>query len=183
MAYGFQTAHIMIVEQLLYLWFLIAKRTGWIFSDRKCHEFRVQRTVNQELTDQRLPFFQNELNGLCCLNQSNLPGYNSQDTCLVSTGNQTWRRRLGKETTQTGTSIFWKKNAGLPFNLEDSSINIGFPCKESGIIDEIFRRKIVRSVNDEIVLLENLDRILWSQTFLIGHNLHIRIDSMNRLFG
>jgi hypothetical protein len=91
-----------------------------------------------------------------------LPGHNSQDTYLVSAWDQTWRWRFWKKTTQTGTSLLGMKNTGLSFKLEDPSINIGFPCKESGIIDEIFRRKIVRSVNDEIVLLENLDRILWS---------------------
>jgi len=40
--------------------------------------------IEQKLADQGFPFFQNEFNRLCGLKQSNLPGYNSQDTYLVS---------------------------------------------------------------------------------------------------
>lgn len=59
----------------------------------KCSEFCFKRIVNQELTDEGLPFLQNQLNRFCRLNQSNLPGYNSQDACLVSAGDQSrWRR-------------------------------------------------------------------------------------------
>jgi len=65
--------------------------------DRKRIEFHLEGMVNQELTDQRLALFQDKFYGLCRLNESNLPGYNSQDTCLVSAGDQAWRRRFGEE--------------------------------------------------------------------------------------
>ena len=110
--------------------------------------------VHQELADQGFPFFQNQLDRLCSLNQSNLPGYNSQDTCFVSAGNQTRRRRFRKETTQTGPSLFWKKDTGLAFKLEDASINIRLPCKERSVVHQILRWEIIRSINDDIVLLE-----------------------------
>jgi hypothetical protein len=90
-----------------------------------------------------------------------LPGYNSQDTCLVSAGNQTWRRWFWKETTQTGSPLFWIEDTGLPFELENASINIRFPSKKSGIIHQILRWEIVRSINDDIVVLKNLESILW----------------------
>jgi len=87
----------MIVHQSLDLGLSIAKRAGRVLPDRKRLEFRLEGMVNQKLTDQRLPFSQDKFNGLCRLNQSNLPGYNSQDTCLVSAGDQAWRRRFGEE--------------------------------------------------------------------------------------
>lgn len=143
MAYGFQTACIVIVKQLLYLRLFTAQRARGIFSDRKRHEFRVQRTVNQELTDQRFPFFQNKLDRLRGLNQSNLPGHNSQDSCYVSARNKTRRRGLGKEAAQTGTSFFWKKDTGLPFKLENTSIDIRLPRKKRGVVHQVFGRKVV----------------------------------------
>jgi hypothetical protein len=91
-----------------------------------------------------------------------LPGHNSQDTCFVSAGNQTGRGRFRKKTTQTGPSVFWKKDAGLAFKLENASINIRLLCEERSVVDQILRWEIIRPVNDEIILLKNLESILWS---------------------
>ncbi len=76
----------MVIQQAFYFGLLVAKGARRIFSYNKSFEFCFERIVNQELTDEWLPFSQNQLNGLCSLNQSNLPGYNSQDACLVSAG-------------------------------------------------------------------------------------------------
>src|SRR4030067_3702856 len=113
--------------------------------------------VNQELTNERFSLFQNEFDRFCRLNQSDLPGYNSQDTCLVSAGDQTGWRRFWKETTQTGPSLFWEKDTGLAFKLENASIDIRLPCKKSGVVHEILCRKVVRSINDDVIVLKNLD--------------------------
>ena len=110
--------------------------------------------VHQELADQGFSFFQNQLDGLCSLNQSHLPGYNSQDACFVSAGDQPWRGRFRKETTQARPPLFWEKNTGLAFKLKDASINIRFPREERSVVDEILRREIIRSIDDDIVLLE-----------------------------
>jgi hypothetical protein len=73
-----------IIFEPLDLRLLVAKRAGRILPDLKRLKFHIERIVNQKLTDQGLSLLENQLNGLCSLNQPNLPGYNSQDTCLVS---------------------------------------------------------------------------------------------------
>ena len=93
----FKATRLMIVHQSLDLGLSVAKRTAGMLPDRKRSKFCFQRIVNQELTDQRFPLLQDKFNGFHCLNQSNLPGYNSQDTCLVSARDQTWRGGLGEE--------------------------------------------------------------------------------------
>ena len=118
--------------------------------------------VNQELADQRFPFFQNQLDGFCSLDQSDLPGHNSQDTCFVSAGHQTRRGRFRKEAAQTRPSLFWKKDAGLSFKLENASLNIRLPGKERSVVHQILRRKVIRPINDDIVPLKNLESILRS---------------------
>ena len=173
----------MIIDQPLYFRLTVAKGTGRIFPDLERLEFRFQGMVNQELSDQGFPFSQNQLDRFGSLNQSNLPGHNSQDTCFVSAGNETRWGRFRKEATQTGPPVFWKKDAGLAFKLEDTSVNVGLPCEEGSVIDEIFRWEIVRPINDEIIFLKNFEGILWGQSLLVGYNLHIGINSMNGLFG
>jgi len=59
--------------------------------------------------------------------------------------------------------------------------HIRFPHRERSIVYEILRQEIIRSVNDETIVLKNLESILWSQSFLVGRHLHIRIDSMDGL--
>ena len=150
----------MIVEQLLYLRFLIAERARRVLPDRKGSKLRFQCLVNQKLTDQGFPFPQDKLNDLRRLNQSNLPGHNSQDTGLVSAGDQTRGRRFWKETAQARTSNFGGKDAGLTFKLENTSVDIRFSCKEGGIIHEILRWEVVRPIQDDVKVGENFKGIL-----------------------
>lgn len=133
----------MIINQPLYLGISITKGTRRILPYWKRFELRIQGMVNQKLTNQRLPFLQNEFDRLRCLNQSDLPGHNSQDTCFVSAGDQTWRRRFGKEATQTRPSLFGKEDTRLALELKNTTINIRLPCKKGDIVHQILRRKVV----------------------------------------
>jgi len=125
----------MIILKFLDLRFLIAQGTGRVLLNRKESEFHFQRIIDQELPDQRFSFLQNEFDCLCGLNQTNLPGYNSQDTCFVSAGDKTGWRRLWKKAPQTGASITGRKNARLSFKLKYPAKNKRFLCKEGRIID------------------------------------------------
>jgi hypothetical protein len=172
----------MEILQLLDLGFSIAKRAGRMLPDGKRIEFCLEGMVNQKLTDQRLPLPQDKFNGLRCLNQSNLPGHNSQDACFVSAGDQTWRRRFRKKTPQAGPSFFWKEDTGLALELKNASVDIGLSCEKSGIIHQIFGWKVVRSIDDDVVAGKNLECIFRRQSFWIGDDLDIRVDSMDGLF-
>jgi hypothetical protein len=57
-----------------------------------------------------------------------LPGYNSQDTCFISAGDETRWWRFGKETTETWSSLFGREDTGLPFKLKYASIYIRLSC-------------------------------------------------------
>lgn len=135
--------YFVIIDQFLYLGLTITEWARWVLFHRKSSELRFQGVVDQILADERLSLFYNEFNGLCRLNQSDLPGYNSQDTRLVSAGNQARWRRLREETTQTGTSLFGEEDARLSFKLKNPSVDIRFSCEVAGIIDQVFRRKVV----------------------------------------
>ena len=139
--------------------------------------------VDEKLTDEGLPFLQDDLNRLRGLNQSDLPGYNSQDTCLVSAGDETGRRGLRKEAAQTGTPLLGEENAGLPLKLEDTSINKRLDRKKGGVIYQVLRREVVRSIDDDVIVRKDLEGILRRQTLLISDDLHIRIDSTDRISG
>ena len=139
--------------------------------------------VDEKLTDEGLPFLQDDLNRLRGLNQSDLPGHNSQDTCFVSAGDETGRRGLRKEATQTGTSSLGEEDAGLPLKLEATSINKRFTRKKGGIVHQVLRREVVRSIDDDVVVRKDPKGILRRQTLLISDDLHIRIDSTDRISG
>jgi hypothetical protein len=172
-----------IIFEPLDLRLLVAKRTGRILPDRKCLKFHIERIVNQKLTDQGLSLLENQFDGLCGLNQSNLPGYNSQDTRLVSAGDQTRRRRLRKETPKAWPSLLGREDTGLAFKLENASVDIGFPCKERCIVCQKLGREVVGTIDDDVVLWKDFKGILGSQSFLISYNLNIRIDSADGLLG
>jgi len=138
-----RAARLTVVHQSFNLRLSVTERAGRILPNGKRPKFCLKGMVNQKLANQGFPLLQDKFNSLCGLNQSDLPGHNSQDTRLVSARNKTRRRRFRKDASQAGAFLFWKEDTGLAFKLKNAAIDIRLPCKESSVIDQILCRKIV----------------------------------------
>ncbi len=122
---------------------MAAQRTFRVFSDIQNFEIRIPRIVHQETPYQRLPLSKDQLDRLCRLKQSDLPGHNSQDAGFVSAGDKAWRRRIRKKAAQARSSSFGEEDACLALKLEDPTVNIWLPSQIACIVYEVLCWKIV----------------------------------------
>ena len=64
----------------------------------------------------------------------------------------------------------------LSLKTEDGAIDIRFACKNTDVIGQISRRKIIRAVHDHIVLRDKLECVLTGETALVQFDVDLRID-------
>src|SRR5436305_8688561 len=73
------------------------------------------------------------------------------------------RRRLRKKTAVTGAAKMWRKNAGLSFETKDRAIDVRFAREDADVVREIAGGKIIRAVDHDIVIRDDLRRVLARQ--------------------
>ena len=84
------------------------------------------------------------------------------------------RRRFGIEAA-IARAIGHAENRCLPFETEYGAVNIGLAKQNAGVIHKIASRKIVRAIDDDVVVLEQLERIRAGQSRFDGLDLNVRI--------
>ena len=128
------------------------KGTRVVFLRYKYLEVHFKRIIDKKPAYKRFPYPQDKLDRLCGLNKANLPGHNSQNAYLASCGGEFSGWRCGPHTPQTGPPLFEIEKACLPFKPNRCTEYIGLFCKKACIIDEIFGREIIRTIEDKIKL-------------------------------
>jgi len=96
-----------------------------------------------------------------------------QDTRLSQEGNQTLGRGLRKDNGGMAP-LPGEKTLACP-RIERRPVDIGFCPKESGIVHEILCRKVVRTINDDIIVGISQGRF-GPSSFRISDTLTIRIN-------
>jgi hypothetical protein len=103
-----------------------AKRTSFVLSQGEYLEIGIKGVVNEKTAYEGLSFSQNEFKGLSGLDQTNLPGHNSQDTNLASSRDKLLTGRCRHHASQAGATTLWIENACLPVELDSCAENVRF---------------------------------------------------------
>ena len=144
-------------------------------------EFHSKRIVCKKVSCKKISNSKNILNGFHCLKASDHTSHCSDDTSLF-TGRYgiLWRRIFEY------TSVTWSfsRNIGHKLSLEtkDSCVREWFLCHNAGIIDQEFRRKIIGSVNNEIIILDQIHDCFRIYESLISLYCYIRVDGFHGFF-
>ena len=72
---------------------------------------------------------------------------------------------------------------GLTVKAQDAAMREGLARHHTSIVDEELHGEVVRTVDNEIVLIDNVERIRRVEELVVGIHLHIGIDSLDLLFG
>src|SRR2546430_17412750 len=93
----------------------------------------------------------------------------------------------GVQTCALPISVAWTirraENSSLAFETKDGPVNILFAKQDTRVVDEIPGRKIIRAVDDEVVVFEKLKRVTALQLGLVSSNLDIRIQAGESILG
>ena len=55
--------------------------------------------------------------------------------------------------------------------------------EESGIVDQIARREVIATVDDDVIILKDTHDVIHRQTLVVDAHLHVRIERVDRLLG
>ena len=88
-----------------------------------------------------------------------IPGEHAQHAGLRARRCQLCRRRLGDEAAVART-VVGVEDRGLPLEAEDGAVDHGDPLQQRGVIHEVAGREVVGPVDDGVVPLPMMSRML-----------------------
>src|SRR5205085_10953658 len=88
-------------------------------------------------------------------------------------GARGWRFR--EQAAVTRPSETRRENARLALETKNRAIDIWLAREDTNVVRKIAGREIIRAVNHNVVVRDDLDRVRARQTCLVEHDLDIRI--------
>ena len=138
-------------------------------------EAHVPGVIEQQTTDQRRPAAEEQLDGLRRLDRTDDARQHAQHATLGATRDQPGRRWLGIEAA-IARSTLGCEDRRLPLEAEDAAVSVGLSEDHARIVDEIPRREVVGAVEDDVIVAEDLERVLRGQRGLVAVDLERRIE-------
>src|SRR3984893_5256251 len=151
-------AKLVVVYQLGHRGVGAAHRTVAVLAQLELAELHVERINQQQSSNQRFAFAQDELDYFRGLHHSHQPRQDAKHTALGAGGNQArrWRFRIQAAIAWT---FFGSKHAGLTFEAEDGSINIRLARQHASIIDQVAGGEVVGAVGDDVEIPKELQSV------------------------
>src|SRR5207244_12763740 len=64
----------------------------------------------------------------------------------------------------------------LPLEPEDARVDVWLPQQDARVVDQVARRKVVCAVQDDVVLLQDLQRVRGVEPDLVWFDSYVRVD-------
>ncbi len=115
-----------------------------------------------------------ELDGLGRLNGTYSGWQDTQDPALGATRHEPRRRRLGVE-----AAVAWAflgvEDARLTLEAEDRTVHVRLAREHARVVDEVARGEVVRAVDDDVEVLEDVERVLTAERLLETFDVDVRV--------
>src|SRR5207237_6522099 len=106
-------------------------------------------------------------------------GEGAEHARLGAVRDEAGRRRCRKEAPVATLAGF--EDGGLTVEEENTAVHEDLICEVAGVIHEIPGREVVRAVNDEIVLRDDLHRVVGGERRVMDNDVYVRIVREKRL--
>ncbi len=179
---GWNTAELFVIDQLGDRGIVPADGAILVLAQFHLAKFQSQRVEHHQASVQIVALIENQLDRLVGLQSADDAAQHAQHAALGTTRHQTGRRRFGIQTAVAGTRPRIEHRY-LPFETQDTTVNIGLLQQNTGIVGKIARREIIRSVDDHVPIRENAHGVLRGQTFVVGDHFHVGIEIGDPVFG
>ncbi len=97
-------------------------------------------------------------------------------------GDEAGRRRFGVEAA-VARAFFGGEDAGLAFEAEDAAVGVGLAGEHAGVVDEVARLEVVGAVGDDVVVLEDFERVGGGQHGVVLDDVDVRVEALEHLLG
>src|SRR5918995_5400006 len=136
-----------------------ADRAVGILPQLQFTEPHLERVIDQESSDQRLSYADDQLDRLGGLNDTDDAGQYAKDTTFGAARHEPWRRRLWIQAA-IARAVLGPEHRRLPLEAEDAAVRVGFAGQHARVVHEIAGWKVVGAVDDDVGGLEELQCVL-----------------------
>ena len=136
-----------------------------------------------EAADEWFANTHDQFDGLNRLHDADHSWQNAQHATLGAAWHHAWRWRLGVEATVARASQVRGKNRALSVEAEDRAVDVWLLEKNTDVVAQIARGKIIRAIDHDIIRLHDLAGILRLKEGVVEIHLNIRIDFFDAVAG
>ena len=76
-----------------------------------------------------------------------------------------------------------REDAGLAFEAEDRAVDVRLAQEHAGVVDQVARREVVRAVDDDVVVLQDLERVGAGEHGVVLHHIQVRVEALQHDLG
>ena len=152
-----------------------AHGAGRVASDLERSELRFERVVHQQLADEGFAEAHDELGRFRRLNGAHGAAQRAEHARVLAGGHHTGGRRFGIEAAVAGSALTGVVDGRLALELEDGGVDDGFSEKYRCVVHEIAGGEIVRPVDDDVVVLQEVERVVAVDSLLVRDDVHVRV--------
>ncbi len=141
-------------------------------------EFALQAVKGQKPSHQEVSDTCDVLHCFECLKGSDDAAHGADDSGLLAGRNGVLRGHFLEYAAVAGPLV---RNDGheLALEADDSRVGERFVCHDAGVVDQEFRGEIIGSVDDKIVVPDNVQDVAAGDEVMIGLDLDVRVDGVS----
>ncbi len=174
-------AELVVVDELLDLVRAAGGAVG-VLAQLEGAEAHAERVDEQQAADERLADAEDELDDLGGLDDADEAGKDAEHAAFGAAGDEARRRRLGVEAAVAG-AFLGGEDAGLAFEAEDAAVGVGLAGEHAGVVDQVAGLEVVGAVGDDVVVLEDLERVGAGEHGVVLDHVHVLVQALEHDLG
>src|SRR6185295_7837329 len=174
--FGLDAAELLVVDQPRLRGVLRADRAAGVLLELELAEAQPERVEQHQTADQRLADAHDQLDHLVRLERADDSGQHAEHTALRARGDETGGRRLGEEAAVAGSARA-PEDRDLAFEAEDRAVDVRLAEQDAGVVDQIAGGEVVRAVDHQVVIAEEVERIARIEPQVVGDDLNVAVDA------
>ena len=144
-------------------------------------EFHRERIVGEQVTREQIAHAENVLDGFHRLQTTDNAAHSANHARLLAGRHGIFRRRFLEHAAVAG-ALARNVRHELSLKTDDSRMGERLLRHHAGVVDEELRREIVRAIDDEIVILDEVEDVVAGDEGVVRNHLHVGIHRFHRLF-
>src|SRR5881409_441254 len=170
-----QAAKLLVIDEFLDRRIQSADRALGILTQLELPELHPQCVEDEETTDERVAPPEEKFDRLDRLDRSDYAREHAKHAALRARRNEAGRGRFRIQTA-IARALGRVEDARLAFETEDRSVDVRLVQEDCRVVHEVPGREVVRPIDDDVVVFQDLKRIVRGQVRLVSLHVDVRVD-------
>src|ERR1700732_2814018 len=153
-----------------------------IFAQLQFAEAHGESVEEQETADKRVTFSDDQFKGFRGLNRADDSWKHAENSAFGARGHQAGRGRFGIEAA-VARAAGRSEDANLSFKAENRAVHVRLAEKDAGVVYKIAGGEIIGAVNDDVVVLHYVERVVAGQMRFEAIDLDFGVQALQAIGG